>query len=159
MVESRTGDLFRGGQPFRSSGWRPPAKVCEFWFLPHVVEELAELRLLIDRVPGAAPRTLCMVTLAAIIVSVSKQDSDTRYVRRDKAVEPGDTVRRYLGQLDAAALATREMSDLVEERLSCRVLEADVLEAPATAPFDLVVTSPPYPNAYSYHLYHRSRLI
>ena len=68
-------------------------------------------------------------------------------------------MRRYLGQLDAAALATREMSDLVEERLSCRVLEADVLEAPATAPFDLVVTSPPYPNAYSYHLYHRSRLI
>ena len=158
-VESRTGDLFHDGQPFRSSGWRPAPKVCEFWFVPHVVEELAELRALIDRVPSDAPRTLCAVALAAIVVSVSKQDSDTRYVRREKAVEPGDTVRRYLGQLDAAVRAVREMSDLVEDRFSCQVLEADTLEMPETNPFDLVVTSPPYPNAYSYHLYHRTRLV
>ena len=158
-VESRTGDLFHDGQPFRSSGWRPTPKVCEFWFAPHVVEELAELRALIDRIPGEAPRTLCAVTLASIIVSVSKQDSDTRYVRREKAIGPGDTVRRYLGHLDAAVPAAREMSDLIEDRFSCRVLDADILEAPETTPFDLVVTSPPYPNAYSYHLYHRTRLI
>lgn len=158
-VESRTGDLFLDGQPFRSSGWRPTPKVCEFWFVPHVVEELAELRVLIDRVPSDAPRTLCAVALAAIIVSVSKQDSDTRYVRREKLVEPGDTVRRYLSQLNAAASAAREMSDLIEDRFSCQVLDTDILEAPETVPFDLVVTSPPYPNAYSYHLYHRTRLI
>ena len=158
-VESPTGDLFHDGQPFRSSGWRPVPKVCEFWFVPHVVEELAELRILIDRVPSEAARTLCAVTFAAIIVSVSKQDSDTRYVRREKSVEPGDAVRRYLSQLDAAMLATREMSALIEDRFSCQVLTHDLLEAPETAPFDLVVTSPPYPNAYSYHLYHRTRLI
>ena len=158
-VESRTGDLFHDGQPFRSSGWRPTPKVCEFWFVPHVVEELAELRALIDRVPSEAPRMLCAVALAAIIVSVSKQDSDTRYVRREKSVEPGDTVRRYLSQLDAAVLAANEMSDLIEDRFSCQVLDTDILEAPETPQFDLVVASPPYPNAYSYHLYHRTRLI
>ena len=158
-VESPTGDLFHDGRPFRSSGWRPTPKVCEFWFAPHVVEELAELRSLIDRVPGEATRTLCAVTLAAIIVSVSKQDSDTRYVRREKPVGPGDAVRRYLDQLDTATLAAREMSDLIEDRFSCQVLDADILEAPETVPFDLVVASPPYPNAYSYHLYHRTRLI
>ena len=158
-VESRTGDLFHDGQPFRSSGWRPTPKVCEFWFVPHVVEELAELRALIDRVPSEAPRMLCAVALAAIIVSVSKQDSDTRYVRREKSVEPGDTVRRYLSQLDAATLAANEMSDLIEDRFSCQVLDTNILEAPETPQFDLVVTSPPYPNAYSYHLYHRTRLI
>ena len=158
-VESRTGDLFHNGQPFRSSGWRPVPKVCEFWFAPHVVEELAELRILIDRVPSEASRTLCAVALSAIIVSVSKQDSDTRYVRREKSTEAGDTVRRYLNQLDAAILTAREMSDLIEDRFSCQVLDADILEAPDTVPFDLMVTSPPYPNAYSYHLYHRTRLI
>ena len=51
------------------------------------------------------------------------------------------------------------MSDLIEDRFSCQVIDSDVLEAPETAPFDLVVTSPPYPNAYSYHLYHRTRLV
>ena len=156
---SPTGDLFHDGGTFRSSGWRPAAKVCEFWFAPHVVEELAELRLLIDRLSSAALRTLCSVALSAIIVSISKQDSDTRYVRREKTVEPGDTVRRYISQLDAATRAVREMSALVEDRFVRQVFDADTLAAPPTMPFDLVVTSPPYPNAYSYHLYHRTRLI
>ena len=146
-------------QAFRSSGWRPEPEVCEFWFAPHVVEELAELCVLIDRVPIKAARRLCAVAFAAIVVPVSKQDSDTRYVRRDKPVEPGGAVRRYLSQLDAAVPAAREMSDLVKDRYSCRVLDADLMDAPETEPFDLVVTSPPYPNAYSYHLYHRTRLI
>ena len=156
---SPTGDLFQDGGAFRSSGWRPAPKVCEFWFAPHVVEELAELRLLIDRLSSETLRTLCSVILSAIVVSVSKQDSDTRYVRREKAMEPGDAVRRYLGQLDAAIPAVREMSALVEDRFLCQVFGADTLAAPPTTPFDLVVTSPPYPNAYSYHLYHRTRLI
>ena len=156
---SPTGDLFNDGQAFRSSGWRPAAKICEFWFAPHVVEELAELRLLIDRLSSEALRRLCSVTLSAIIVSVSKQDSDTRYVRREKAVEPGDTVRRYISQFDAAVRAVREMSALIEDRFLCQVIGADTLGALPTKPFDLVVTSPPYPNAYSYHLYHRTRLI
>ena len=158
-VESRTGDLFFDGQPFRSSGWRPAPKVCDFWFAPHVVEELAEIRALAGDVRSEAAGTLCSVALAAIVVSVSKQDSDTRYVRREKSIEPGGTVRRYLNQLDSAVRAVREMSGLVEDRFSCEVLDADVLKAPDTRPFDLVVTSPPYPNAYSYHLYHRTRLI
>ena len=156
---SPTGDLFHDGQPLQSSGWRPARKVCEFWFLPHVVEELAELRLLVGRLSSEPVRTLCTVALSAIIVSVSKQDSDTRYVRREKAVEPGDTVRRYLSQLDTATRAVREMSALIEDRFQCEVIGADALSAPLTMPFDLVVTSPPYPNAYSYHLYHRTRLL
>ena len=158
-VQSRTGDLFHDGRPFQSSGWRPTPDVCNFWFAPHVVEELAELRVLIDQVPSETARRLCLVAFAAIVVPVSKQDSDTRYVRREKPVELGDAVRRYLSQLNAAIRTTREMSDLVEDRFSCRVLNADILEAPETEPFDLVVTSPPYPNAYSYHLYHRTRLM
>ena len=158
-VQTRSGHLFYDGQTFKSEAWRPDYHVCNFWFEPHVVEELAELRDLIDQVPSETARTLCTVAFAAIIVSVSKQDSDTRYVRREKGVRPGDTVRRYLGQLDANILAAKEMSALVEDRFSCRVFNANILESPETGPFDLVVTSPPYPNAYSYHLYHRMRLL
>ena len=158
-VESRTGDLFHDGRPFRSAGWRPAPEVCEFWFAPHVVEELAELKASIDAVHSEAARALCAVSLSAIVVSVSRQDSDTRYVRREKPIEPGGAVRRYLNQLGSAVGAAREMSGLIEDRFSCQVLDADVLKTPDTGPFDLVVTSPPYPNAYSYHLYHRTRLV
>ena len=157
-IDPHIGDLFHGGRPFQSSAWRPAQQICEFWFEPHVVEELAELRQLTDAVPAEEARCLCQAALSAIIVAVSKQDSDTRYVRRDKAVAPGDTVRRYLSQLNAAAAAVRELTDLVEGRFSRQVFNLDILDAPDTEAFDLVVTSPPYPNAYSYHLYHRTRL-
>ena len=153
------GDLFSQGLPFKSDAWRPDAKVCELWFEPFVVEELAELRRLIDEVPSAPVRNLCAVTLASIIVVVSLQDSDTRYVRRKKRITPGDTVKRYLRQLHANTRAVEKLADVIEPRFSCNVVTANVLAPPELPPFDLVVTSPPYPNAFSYHLYHRTRLL
>lgn len=158
-TELNSGDLFYNGRPFQSASWRPDPEMCQFWFKPHVVEELAELRRLIDQVASEAAHTLCAVVFSAIIVAVSKQDSDTRYVRREKPIKSGGAVRRYLAHLDAAISAVRELTNTLDGRSSCRVLNANILEAPETEPFDLVITSPPYPNAYSYHLYHRTRLL
>ena len=158
-VGTPTENMLWEGKPFRSGGWRPSPDICQFWFVPHVVEELAEVLVMIGKVRSMAAQLLCKVVFSAIIVRVSKQDSDTRYVRREKDVKPGDTVRLYLAQLDSVIPAVREMSDAIKDSHSCQVLAADLLETPETEPFDLVVTSPPYPNAYSYHLYHRTRLI
>lgn len=150
--------LFAGINSFKSSGWRPEPSICEFWFEAGAVEELAELRALFSYLRSPRARRLCEVCFSAIIVSVSKQDSDTRYVRREKRLSGGDVFRRYLGQLGTAIAAAKELSDLVEERFSCDVMATDILSAPNTKQFDLMVTSPPYPNAFSYHLYHRTRL-
>jgi DNA modification methylase len=158
-IRPSEGDFFHNGAPFVSEGGRPDADTCEFWFLPHVVEELAEIRRLIQTIPDEDARILCEVCMSAIIVVVSKQDSDTRYVRREKASAPADTVRKYMAQLNEAIGTVRELSDLLEPRFNCSVYNRNILDAPETQPFDLVVTSPPYPNAYSYHLYHRTRLL
>jgi len=158
-IEMNTTDLFSQGLPFKSRGWRPAPDVCDVWFDPHVVEELAEIKTLIDTVPDDSARILCTVAFAAIVVSISRQDSDTRYVRRDKDIAPGGTVQKYLKQLGAAKVAAEKLSDVVEARFSCDVVTANILDAPHLPPFDLVVTSPPYPNAFSYHLYHRTRLL
>ena len=158
-VASPTGNMLWEERPFRSDGWRPSPEVCHTWFAPHVVEELAELLVMVGRVRSPAAQLLCKVAFSGIVVRVSKQDSDTRYVRREKDVRPGDTARSYLAQLDAVIPAVREMSDAIKDSDPCQVFSADLLKTPETAPFDLIVTSPPYPNAYSYHLYHRTRLI
>ena len=151
--------LFHDGTPFRSQGWRPTASVSEFWFDPHVVEELAELRLLIRQMSNKKARRFCKIAFSAIIVRVSKQDSDTRYVRREKGTVPGDVVAAYLRQLSSAIDAVHELREAIAPHVECRVLDADILAQPDAGPLDLVVTSPPYPNAYSYHLYHRTRLL
>jgi len=93
-------------------------------------------------------------------VSVSKQDSDTRYVRRDKHIQPGDTTKRFQRALNFSIERAIEFGDLVEERFHCRVIHGDALSPPADLTHvDLVVSSPPYPNAYSYHLYHMTRML
>jgi site-specific DNA-methyltransferase (cytosine-N4-specific) len=151
-------DLFGSTVPFVSKGWRPEASVSEFWFDPHVVEELAELRLRILDLPPTA-RVIAQVVFSSIIVTVSRQDSDTRYVRREKCIEPGETVRRFCRGIELAIATTSEVSDILEPRFSCRFLNSDILSAPDVPNIDLVVSSPPYPNAFSYHLYHRTRLL
>ena len=138
-----TGEMLWQERPFRSDGWRPSPEICQFWFFPHVVEELAEILVMIGRVQSKTARVLCKVAFSAIIVRVSKQDSDTRYVRRDKDIKPGDTTRLYLAQLDAVIPAVREMTDAIRDSYSCRILAADLLKTPETAPFDLVVTFAP----------------
>ena len=158
-IEPNTTDLFSQGLPFKSRGWRPAPNVCDTWFEPYVVEELAELRSLIDDVQDDSAQNLCAVAFAAIVVAVSLQDSDTRYVRRKKQIAPGDTVQKYIRQLNAATVAVDKLADVIEQRFSCDVVTANVLDAPELPRFDLVVTSPPYPNAFSYHLYHRTRLL
>ncbi|MXY64002.1 MAG: hypothetical protein F4206_14875 [Gammaproteobacteria bacterium] len=158
-IEPNTTDLFHNGLPFKSQGWRPDSKVCETWFEPFVVEELAELRSLFHSISNEYARNLCSVVFSSIVVSVSLQDSDTRYVRRKKQIEPGDTVLKYIKQLDSAVSAVEKLSDVIESRFSCNVVTANVLDSPELPQFDLVVTSPPYPNAFSYHLYHRTRLL
>jgi site-specific DNA-methyltransferase (cytosine-N4-specific) len=156
---SRTeGDLFAGEAPFVSAGWRPEASVCEFWFDSHVVEELAELQFRISQLHETA-RLIARVVLSSIIVAVSRQDSDTRYVRRPKNIAPGETVQRFCRGLEGAIVSTGEVSDILEPRFSCTVLNSDILTAPDVPNVDLVVSSPPYPNAFSYHLYHRTRLL
>lgn len=107
-----------------------------------------------------ACRTLALAAFSSIIVSVSRQDSDTRYVRRDKHIQQGDTIKRFQRALNYSVERMIEFRDLVEERFHCRVIQADALNPPTDLTHaDLVVGSPPYPNAYSYHLYHMTRML
>jgi site-specific DNA-methyltransferase (cytosine-N4-specific) len=138
----------------------PDSDKIRFWFDPHVIIELAHIKALCVDLPAEACRTLALAAFSSIIVAVSKQDSDTRYVRREKQIQRGETIRRFQRALNSSIERAVEFSDLVEERFQCRVIQGDVLAPPAdVAHADLIVCSPPYPNAYSYHLYHMTRLI
>jgi DNA modification methylase len=138
---------------------RPVEKAISFWFEPFVVEELAELRAWCLALPTEAARNLALVSFAAIIVPVSLQDSDTRYVRRNKDIKPGDTMRRFGQILTDNTKAAEKLTDILDPDLSCQVVTGNVLQNPDLPILDLVVCSPPYPNAYSYHLYHMTRML
>ncbi len=151
--------LFHASGPFASTAPRPSGKILDFWFESSVVEELAEILSWCTAVASEPARSVALVAFSSIIVSVSKQDSDTRYVRRQKNIVPGETMARFVRALKSAVSAVEDFSVRVRRDLSCEVIEANILESPASPPFDLMVCSPPYPNAFSYHLYHMTRMV
>lgn len=146
-------------ETFSSKAPRPTEPAISFWFEPHVVEELAEILSWCNAIATVSARTLALAALSSIIVAVSKQDSDTRYVRREKGIQPGDATRRFARSLADAVKAAAEFTALVEPRFACDIHHSNILEPPDIGVCDLVVCSPPYPNAYSYHLYHMTRML
>jgi site-specific DNA-methyltransferase (cytosine-N4-specific) len=153
------GDQLFPAETFVSSGWRPAGETLSFWFEPFVIEELAECLQRCRGLQTEAARTLALTAFSSIVVAVSKQDSDTRYVRREKGLSSGEVFKKFARALDVSVRAASEYSDLVEPRFRCAVIESTLLDAPDIPPIDLMVCSPPYPNAFSYHLYHMTRML
>lgn len=144
---------------FQSNGWRPSTSNHDFWFDRHVTEELAEILDWCKKIDFPNSKQLSLTAFSSIIVSVSRQDSDTRYVRRIKDILPGDTFKRFAKAVEQIAHASMEYSELVEDRFKCEIISENLLSFPKIPLLDLMVCSPPYPNAYSYHLYHRTRMM
>jgi site-specific DNA-methyltransferase (cytosine-N4-specific) len=155
-VDSQT--LFQKAQ-FSSSAPRPHDESLLSWFDPFVVEELAEILSWCRGLITASSRTIALIAFSAIVVAASRQDSDTRYVRREKNLKTGDTFKKFARSLDAALHGAIEFSELAEPRFRCQVINSSVLNRPDIGLVDAVVCSPPYPNAWSYHLYHRTRML
>jgi DNA modification methylase len=139
----------------------PPIPHIEKWFTPDAVGELALIRHLIGHITEGVAHDAAQLALSRIVIRVSNQDSETRYVAVSKTVGRSFTLRSYLEslrtvlrRLDSAALElqfghARFLTADSRDNLADRIGDASV---------DLIVTSPPYPNATDYHLYHRFRL-
>ena len=144
---------------FVSKAPRPAQDAIGFWFESFITEELAEILAWCRKLPTVSAQNIALASFSAIVVNVSKQDSDTRYVRREKGLHPGDAFRRFAQVLAENVSASGKFTELLEPNLTCKIIQADLLSAPKIPLLDLVVCSPPYPNAYSYHLYHMTRMV
>lgn len=129
------------------------------WFDPYVIDELAIIKDRCMRIENKKIRELALIAMSSIIVTVSRQDSDTRYVRKDKNSCPGNTFKRFSSALKEAVRKQFELSSEIPGNVSPSVISGNILENIECPSFDLLVCSPPYPNAFSYHLYHRSRML
>ena len=132
------------------------------WFPETSRGELAAVRSRISVLRTDTAKDVASLALSRIAISMSFQDSETRYASKPRCIPPGETIRRFLGTLDATVRTLTDIQPAVRYGVS-RFLTADTRElkdAPMDAEsVDLVVTSPPYGNANDYHLYHRFRLL
>lgn len=144
------------------SSFIPQITNREKWFSEVSCGELALIRSSIADLDCDVARRVAMLALSRTILKASYQDSETRYTSRMKEITPGETVREFLSHLERTI---REV-ELTEPQLrygvaqfitqDARTLAHDTIPSDSA---DLVVTSPPYANAWDYHLYHRFRLL
>lgn len=129
----------------------------DHWFSAPVQHALAALCDALSDVPQSR-RDVLRLALSSIVVRVSNQDSDTRYVAVDKGVSGCDVFNAFIQAIGKirAALEARNYA-----LAPVTVLEADTLSLNTNVvnvPIGVVITSPPYPNAYEYWLYHKYRM-
>ena len=130
-----------------------------YWFNEYAIQELSIIKSMISSLSDADVVNLLKTVLSSIIVSVSYQDSNTRYVRVDKRIRPKDTLKKFrtktlrtiekIKRLPYIKMKFRPKVKIADTRKNTRFKENSA---------DLVITSPPYPNAYDYHLYHKHRM-
>jgi DNA modification methylase len=138
---------------------KPDIVNLDLWFENFVINELIIIKEEIDKLPDKDIMDFCLVALSGIIINVSRQDSDTRYVRVPKEIKPYDTYNRFAKQLMKLKKVMIESGEMLKNGKSIfKMADTRTKGIFPENSADLAVTSPPYPNAYDYHLYHKYRL-
>ncbi len=135
----------------------PNNKNFLYWFSEAVLDRLSALKSLILAKPEPL-QTMLLAVFSSIIVRVSYQDSDTRYAKIERTVNPSDVDKLFKAKLtDIISLIPES---IVQGRAPVYVHQADARNIPfiKSRSVSLIVTSPPYLNAYDYHKYHRQRI-
>lgn len=144
-----------------SPSWLPTIPNLSKWYAPHVFSALGLVREWIQAVPRDAARNLAMVSFLQAASRLSFQDSETRYASKPRDIDVLEVPRTVLAALRRIIRIATEVP-MTTAGDHVRLITGDAREVgafgiePKTA--GLVVTSPPYPNSYDYHLYHRFRL-
>lgn len=147
-------------------GLQEPVEIPSFprldhWFKPEIQDAVARLAYQIDALGESAERDALRLSLSRILVRVSNQESDTRYAAIANEIRYDDVFDYFAKSARMVARSLdEEYGGLLPPTGRSEVIQSDIL---ALSPEDvgevgLLVTSPPYPNAYEYWLYHKYRI-
>jgi site-specific DNA-methyltransferase (cytosine-N4-specific) len=134
----------------------PAIPNLDHWFTSIAQDAIARLVAAIDVAPAASSDFL-KLALSSVLVRVSNQDSDTRYAAVEKNISQSSVYTAFEGAVARIANALRMHVPV----RTARIIEHDALAlSPNQFPKKIkaVITSPPYPNAYEYWLYHKYRM-
>ena len=130
----------------------------DHWFKADVQNAIASLITELKAIEDITLRDALRLALSSILVRVSNQDSDTRYAAVKKNVCREDVFTQFISAVEKLnkALLARDWPII-----SAKVIEGNTLTLKPEkleGKVGLVITSPPYPNAYEYWLYHKYRM-
>ena len=137
----------------------PSFKNIDNWFKKNVQIELGIIKKFIDDLDDEDFADLCKIAFSSIIVKVSNQSHETQYSRKEKEYHPYDAIILFKTKLDYI-INEIKLYTTIEETKSCKIICHDLKNHVElqTNSIDAIITSPPYLNAWDYHLYQRFRM-
>jgi len=130
----------------------------DHWFKTDIQSAIVALLNELSAIADQGTHDALRLALSSILVRVSNQDSDTRYAAVEKDIARADVFTGFISATEKLdkALASRDW-----DIGTAKVIEANTLTVSPEqlgGKVGLVITSPPYPNAYEYWLYHKYRM-
>lgn len=129
----------------------------DHWFKEDIQKAIFTLTSEINKVNCLSLQNALRFCLSSIIVRVSNQESDTRYAAVENKSSAEDVYKCFDNAVKRLYLS--QIND--DNKADVKIINKDIL---TVTPEDtgrnisLVITSPPYPNAYEYWLYHKYRM-
>ena len=133
----------------------------DHWFQKNVQKEIELILKHINLCSNEKYRNLLKVVLSEIIVTVSNQESDTRYAAIDKNIPDGKTIELFEKRYFAIKYKILSFSQMVKDfEYETKIISNDArnLIDIRSESIDIIITSPPYANTYDYYLYHKHRM-
>ena len=130
----------------------PSIPHLDHWFQKDIQLSLAALVPEIESLTDADAADALKVALSSIILRVSNQESDTRYAAIKKNLSQEDVWKGFLRAAETISIAIENVGgNLFRKDPRVKIITKDIMRVePADIAKDvgLVITSPPYPNAY-----------
>lgn len=133
------------------------------WFGRNPISELSIIRDEIQNLSNTSAKNVAMTALSVTVGKVSNQKSETQYSAVEKNIRPGETIKIFSDEtyeIINKVNLLRQISPgnkpyFITADVRKPLVELGIIKENS---IDLVVSSPPYPNSFDYHLYHRFRL-
>jgi len=135
----------------------PSIPNLDHWFKEDIQKAIFTLVSEINVLSNKCLQDALRFCLSSIIVRVSNQDSDTRYAAVEKKSNAADVYRNF--EIAVKRLQSAQIHNKPDA--FTKIINRDILSVHHDEIGDnigLAITSPPYPNAYEYWLYHKYRM-
>lgn len=131
----------------------------DHWFQSNVQKELTIIINEINKIKNDHISIFLKTAFSSIIVTVSNQESDTRYAAKNKSIDNFQTYTTFEKKVKSMLVRIKEFN-LKSTKSEIKIYNKDARELHFISDnsVDLVVTSPPYANTYDYYLYHKLRM-
>lgn len=157
-IESVATEIVANAKHNKSHVSVPQIPNLEHWFKQDIQEAISSIVKEINGISNITTKDALMFALSCIIVRVSNQESDTRYAAIDKRSSADDVYEYFISSCKKLASAKKKEPTNAK---SGQIICSDILSVSPeqlSGQVGMVITSPPYPNAYEYWLYHKYRM-